>query len=119
MGVLVERCRYLEQSGCASICINSCKVPTQVCLQHSTCREHGAVHRAFLILAAVECKSSAWHAWGAPSECLLGHHVTVPHAEFRELQSVPVDCEQFVCISSLSCSLSRLQRDQLPNAGGC
>lgn len=29
-GVLVERCRYLEQSGCASICINSCKVPTQV-----------------------------------------------------------------------------------------
>ena len=29
-GVLIERCRYLEQSGCASICINSCKVPTQV-----------------------------------------------------------------------------------------
>jgi hypothetical protein len=28
--VLVERCRYLEQAGCASICINSCKVPTQV-----------------------------------------------------------------------------------------
>lgn len=30
MGVLVERCRYLEEAGCASICINSCKVPTQV-----------------------------------------------------------------------------------------
>mgnify|MGYP001807295156 CR=1 FL=1 len=29
-GVLVERCRYLEQAGCASVCINSCKVPTQV-----------------------------------------------------------------------------------------
>jgi len=29
MGVLVERCRYLEEAGCASICINSCKVPTQ------------------------------------------------------------------------------------------
>eukprot|EP00798_Chlamydomonas_sp_ICE-L_P013853 gene13853-19776_t len=28
-GVLVERCRYLEEAGCASICINSCKVPTQ------------------------------------------------------------------------------------------
>ena len=28
-GVLVERCRYLEQSGCAAVCINSCKVPTQ------------------------------------------------------------------------------------------
>ncbi|PNW77196.1 hypothetical protein CHLRE_10g426350v5 [Chlamydomonas reinhardtii] len=28
-GVLVERCRYLEQAGCASVCINSCKVPTQ------------------------------------------------------------------------------------------
>jgi hypothetical protein len=30
MGVLVERCRYLEAAGCASVCINSCKVPTQV-----------------------------------------------------------------------------------------
>jgi hypothetical protein len=30
MGVLVERCRYLEEAGCASICLNSCKVPTQV-----------------------------------------------------------------------------------------
>lgn len=29
-GVLIERCRYLEEAGCASICINSCKVPTQV-----------------------------------------------------------------------------------------
>lgn len=29
MGVLVERCRYLEQAGCVSICVNSCKVPTQ------------------------------------------------------------------------------------------
>ncbi|GFH08469.1 DUF4033 domain-containing protein, partial [Haematococcus lacustris] len=28
-GVKVERCRYLEQTGCASVCINSCKVPTQ------------------------------------------------------------------------------------------
>mmetsp|Transcript_13575 Transcript_13575/g.39309 ORF Transcript_13575/g.39309 Transcript_13575/m.39309 type:complete len:210 (-) Transcript_13575:3415-4044(-) len=28
-GVKVERCRYLEQSGCASVCVNSCKVPTQ------------------------------------------------------------------------------------------
>jgi len=28
-GVLVKRCRYLEESGCASICINSCKIPTQ------------------------------------------------------------------------------------------
>eukprot|EP00887_Chlorella_sp_A99_P004934 scaffold4.g4934.t1 len=29
-GVLVKRCRYLEECGCASICINSCKVPTEV-----------------------------------------------------------------------------------------
>ncbi|KAG1677799.1 hypothetical protein FOA52_008563 [Chlamydomonas sp. UWO 241] len=28
-GVRVERCRYLEAAGCASVCINSCKVPTQ------------------------------------------------------------------------------------------
>lgn len=28
-GVLVKRCRYLEESGCVGICINSCKIPTQ------------------------------------------------------------------------------------------
>lgn len=25
----VERCRVLEQSGCASVCVNCCKIPTQ------------------------------------------------------------------------------------------
>ena len=29
-GVLVKRCRFLEESQCASVCVNSCKVPTQV-----------------------------------------------------------------------------------------
>lgn len=29
-GMKVERCRYLEAAGCASVCMNSCKVPTQV-----------------------------------------------------------------------------------------
>lgn len=29
MGVLVKRCRFLEESQCASICVNSCKIPTQ------------------------------------------------------------------------------------------
>lgn len=24
-----RRCRYLEETGCASVCLNSCKVPTQ------------------------------------------------------------------------------------------
>lgn len=33
MGVRVERCRYLEQAGCASVCLNSCKLPTQVRVQ--------------------------------------------------------------------------------------
>ena len=28
-GVLVHRCRYLEESGCVSVCVNSCKIPTQ------------------------------------------------------------------------------------------
>jgi len=27
--VKAERCRFLEQSGCASVCVNSCKVPSQ------------------------------------------------------------------------------------------
>ncbi|CAN1803273.1 Beta-carotene isomerase D27, chloroplastic, partial [Linum perenne] len=29
-GVLVERCKYLEQSKCVGICINTCKLPTQL-----------------------------------------------------------------------------------------
>ncbi|CAM9994255.1 unnamed protein product [Discosporangium mesarthrocarpum] len=28
-GLLVERCRFLEQSGCASVCMNTCKIPTE------------------------------------------------------------------------------------------
>lgn len=28
-GLLVKRCRFLEESQCASVCINCCKIPTQ------------------------------------------------------------------------------------------
>ena len=28
-GVLVKRCRFLEESNCASVCVNTCKIPTQ------------------------------------------------------------------------------------------
>lgn len=28
-GVHIKRCRFLEESGCASICVNCCKIPTQ------------------------------------------------------------------------------------------
>ncbi|XP_039007481.1 beta-carotene isomerase D27, chloroplastic-like [Hibiscus syriacus] len=28
-GVFVERCRYLEESKCVGVCINTCKLPTQ------------------------------------------------------------------------------------------
>ncbi len=28
-GLLVKRCRFLEESNCASICVNCCKIPTQ------------------------------------------------------------------------------------------
>lgn len=28
-GLLVKRCRFMEESGCASVCVNSCKLPTQ------------------------------------------------------------------------------------------
>jgi hypothetical protein len=38
-GLLVKRCRFLEESGCASICVNSCKIPTQtyVIQQYDVC----------------------------------------------------------------------------------
>lgn len=29
-GILIERCRFLEESGCASVCTNCCQQPTQV-----------------------------------------------------------------------------------------
>jgi hypothetical protein len=28
-GVQIERCRYLEESGCTGMCVNLCKFPTQ------------------------------------------------------------------------------------------
>jgi len=28
-GLLVKRCRFLEESSCASVCVNLCKIPTQ------------------------------------------------------------------------------------------
>lgn len=28
-GLKVHRCRFLEEAGCASVCVNSCKIPTQ------------------------------------------------------------------------------------------
>lgn len=28
-GIRIEKCRYLEQSGCVGMCINMCKLPTQ------------------------------------------------------------------------------------------
>lgn len=28
-GVLVKKCRYLENSGCVGMCVNMCKIPTQ------------------------------------------------------------------------------------------
>jgi Beta-carotene isomerase D27-like, C-terminal len=28
-GLYVKRCRFLEESSCASVCVNSCKIPTQ------------------------------------------------------------------------------------------
>ena len=37
--VKIKRCRYLAESGCAAMCANLCKYPTQV----SAPRMHGAV----------------------------------------------------------------------------
>lgn len=28
-GLLVEKCKFLEESGCLAVCINACKIPTQ------------------------------------------------------------------------------------------
>ena len=31
--VFIKRCRFVEEAGCASVCVNSCKVPTQAWLR--------------------------------------------------------------------------------------
>jgi len=28
-GLKIEKCRFLETSGCLSTCVNACKIPTQ------------------------------------------------------------------------------------------
>lgn len=28
-GIKIEKCRFLEQSGCKGLCVNMCKIPTQ------------------------------------------------------------------------------------------
>jgi hypothetical protein len=28
-GLVVKRCRFLEEAGCASVCVHSCQIPTQ------------------------------------------------------------------------------------------
>jgi hypothetical protein len=33
-GLLVKHCRFLQESQCASICVNSCKIPTQNFFRH-------------------------------------------------------------------------------------
>ncbi|XP_022757852.1 uncharacterized protein LOC111304992 isoform X3 [Durio zibethinus] len=33
-GVFVERCKYLEESKCVGVCINTCKLPTQSFFKH-------------------------------------------------------------------------------------
>jgi hypothetical protein len=33
-GVLVEKCKYLEESGCAGICVHTCKMPTQAFMKY-------------------------------------------------------------------------------------
>jgi len=106
MGVLVERCRYLEQSGCASICINSCKVPTQVRMPLSSSALHPRQHSlscCLLSLMVVSCTTAeqwlsirgvlhyhkrgllmpgapAWHlvtVQPLTSTCNCRHHLTV------------------------------------------
>ncbi|CAH9112699.1 unnamed protein product [Cuscuta europaea] len=34
-GVLVEKCKYLEESKCVGICVNTCKLPTQAFFKDS------------------------------------------------------------------------------------
>lgn len=72
MGVLVERCRYLEQSGCASICINSCKVPTQV-----SCKQTAVLGSQHWVDALPSVRHVVW-LLSAPGllcrcVCLLSH----------------------------------------------
>lgn len=59
-GVRVTRCRYLEETGCASACVNSCKLPTQAFFE----RDMGLALRMTPDLETYECQFS----FGVPAE---------------------------------------------------
>jgi hypothetical protein len=70
-GVLVERCRYLEQAGCASICINSCKVPTQVSgLRGWPCRGPAGARAAPPSCCGALGRPRGCQPGAQPSDCL-------------------------------------------------
>lgn len=48
MQVFVEKCKYLEESKCVGVCINTCKLPTQVSMIESVF--------AILLLFTSSCK---------------------------------------------------------------
>ena len=69
--LLLCRCRYLEESGCASICINSCKVPTQVNLHIVT------VKQRFFASVVFAC---CWQIYNHRSHLLLSWHFSTDYA---------------------------------------
>ena len=50
------RCRYLEEAGCASICINSCKVPTQV----QSVRNSSLIHKHAKLICGAHTPNGTW-----------------------------------------------------------
>ncbi|CAK9152885.1 unnamed protein product [Ilex paraguariensis] len=53
-GVFVERCKYLEESKCVGICINTCKLPTQ---QHMSTEHLNKSELASQVLDGRPCNS--------------------------------------------------------------
>ena len=45
--VHIKRCRYLAESGCAGMCINLCKSPTQVTIRQAAHCRHMVVTFVF------------------------------------------------------------------------
>ncbi|KAF5955123.1 hypothetical protein HYC85_007979 [Camellia sinensis] len=111
-GVFVEKCKYLEESKCVGICINTCKLPTQEDdILREQIRIHGIENAAIAALAAGSSGDAVGAGAGVvttvlatSTSCGLLHW---DHPQSTTLGSSPVDV---IAISALIIYVTRVAR---------
>jgi len=103
-GVLVKRCRFLEESGCASICVNSCKVPTQnffiknmgLPLTMAPDYETGECQFSFGLTPS---EAGELDALNTPClmRCPTAGHLRIQHIEQRKMANLQISTNSSLC----------------------